>query len=70
MSSVEYKNKKIDFEESSNPKLSIDEKPIQVCHDADARKFNTGELPYHTFNSVEELAKEIVVQRLQQEGEK
>ena len=71
MEKLEYKNKKIEFEESSNPKLSIDGEPIQVSHDADANKFNAGELPYRSFKSVEELAEEIVEQRLrhEQEGE-
>ena len=65
MDKVEYKNKKIDFEESSNPKLSIDGEPIQVSHDADAKEFNAGELPYRCFKSVKELAEAIVEQRLQ-----
>ena len=67
MDKVEYKNKKIDFEESSNPKLSIDGEPIQVSHDADANEFNGGELPYRSFKLVKELAEAIVEQRLQHE---
>ncbi len=65
MDKVEYKNKKIDFEESTNPKVSIDGELIQVSHDADANEFNAGELPYRSFKSVKQLAKEIVEQRLQ-----
>ncbi len=67
MGKVEYKNKKIEFEESSNPKVSIDGEPIQVSHDADANEFNAGELPYRSFKSVKELAEAIVDQRLQPE---
>ncbi len=69
MDKVEHKNKKIEFEESSNPKLSIDGEPIQVSHDADANELNAGELPYRSFKSVKELAEEIVEQRLQREQE-
>ncbi len=67
MDIVEYKNKKIELEESSNPKISIDGEPIQVSHDADANEFNAGELPYRSFKSVKELAEAIVEQRLQHE---
>ncbi len=67
MDEVKYKNKTIEFEESSNPKISIDGKPIQVSHDADANEFNAGELPYRSFKSVKELAEKIVEQRLQHE---
>jgi len=67
MDKVEYKNKKIEFEESSNPKVSIDGEPIQVSQDADANEFNAGELPYRSFKSVKELAEAIVEQRLQHE---
>ncbi len=65
METVEYKNKKIEFEESSNPRISIEGKPTQVSHDAEAKAFNGGELPYRTFKSVKELAEAIVEQRLQ-----
>ncbi len=67
MDKFEFKNKKIEFEESSNPKISIDGEPIQVSHDADASEFNAGELPYRSFKSVKELAEAIVEQRLQHE---
>ena len=67
MSEVEYKNKKIEFEESANPKVSIDGEPIQVSYDADANEFNAGELPYRSFKSVKELAEAIVEQRLERE---
>ena len=69
MDNIEYKNKKIDFEQSSNPKISIDGDPIQVSHDVDANEFNAGELPYRSFKTVKELAKAIVEQRLQHEQE-
>ncbi len=65
MARVEYKNKKIDFEESPNTKVLIDGELIQVSHDADANEFNAGELPYRSFKSVRELAEAIVEQRLQ-----
>ena len=64
MNELEYKNSKIELEESANPKISIDGKPIQVSWDADAREFNAGELPYCSFKSVTELAEAIVEQRL------
>ena len=71
MDKFEHKEKMIEFEESPNPKISIDGEPTQVSHDADANTFNAGELPYRTYKSVKELAEEIVEQRLQyeQEGE-
>ena len=69
MDKVEYKNKTIEFEESSDSKLSIDGEPIQISHDAEAKEFNAGELPYRSFKSVKELAEEIVEQRLQHEQE-
>ncbi len=67
MDTVEYKNKKIEFEESSNAKVLIDGEPIQVSHDADANEFNAGELPYRSFKLVKELAEAIVEQRLRDE---
>lgn len=67
METVEYKNKKIEFEESAHPKISIDGDSIQVSHDAEANEFNTGELPYHSFKSLKELAEAVVEQRLQDE---
>ena len=67
MDKFEYKNKKIEFEESSNPKISIDGKPTQISHDTDASEFNAAELPYRSFKSVKELAEAIVEQRLQNE---
>ena len=67
MGKVKYKNKKIEFEESANPKISIDGEQIQVSHDADANEFNAGELPYRSFKLVKELAKAIVEQRLRDE---
>ena len=42
MDEFEYKNKKIEFEESSDPKVSIDGEPTQVSHDAEANAFNAG----------------------------
>lgn len=67
METVEYKNKKIEFEEPSTPKISIDGEAIQISYDAEANEFNTGELPYRSFKSVKELAEAIVEQRLQNE---
>ena len=67
MDKFEHKNKKIEFEKSSNPKISIDGETIQVSHDAEANKFNAGELPYRSFNSVKELSVAIVEQRLENE---
>ncbi len=67
MDKVEYKNKRLEFEESSNPKILIDGEPIQVSHDAEANEFNGGELPYRSFKLVKELAEAIVEQRLRDE---
>jgi hypothetical protein len=67
MDEVEYKNKKIEFEESSDPKIIIDGEPVQVSCDAGAHEFNAGELPYRSFKSVQDLAKAIVEARLQRE---
>ena len=67
METFEYKNKNIEFEESSNPMISIDGEPVQVSYDADANEFNAGELPYRTFKSVKELAEAIVENRLRDE---
>ena len=67
MDEFEYKNKRIEFEDSSNPEISIDGESIQVSRDVDANEFNAGELPYRSFKSVKELAEAIVEQRLQHE---
>ena len=63
MDKDEYKNRKIEFKESENPEIVIDEEPIQVNWDADANEFNAGELPYRSFKSIKELAEAIVDQR-------
>lgn len=65
MEKIEYRNKKIEFEESLNPEIRIDGKPVQVNYDSDANTFNAGELPYRSFESVKELAKAIVEQSFQ-----
>ncbi len=65
MDKIEYKNKKIEFEDSANPKLSIDGETIQVSKDTEANAFNAAELPYRSFNSVNELAETIVDNRIQ-----
>ena len=65
MKNIQFKDSKIEFEESSKPKLKIDGESVQTSHDADADEFNTGELPYRSFNSVKQLAEAIVDQRLQ-----
>ena len=66
MNELLYKTSKIEFEETANPKIAIDGEPVQVSRDADAGDFNAGELPYSSFESVEEVAKAIVDQRLSQ----
>ena len=63
MEQVEYKNKRIEFEESSNPKIVIDGQAVAASHDAEAKEFSAGELPYRVFNSVKELAEAIVDRR-------
>ncbi len=65
MDQLTYKNMNIEFEESSNPKISIDGNAIQVSQDIEAESFNAAELPYHTYTSVTKLAEAIVDQRLQ-----
>ena len=65
MKNIQYKDSKIEFEESSKPKLTIDGESVQASHDADADEFNAGELPYRSFSSVKQLAEAIVDQRLQ-----
>ena len=65
MHKTEYKNKKIEYEESKEPKVVIDDDPVDVSHDTDADAYNSGELPYRTFKSVKELAEAVVDQRLQ-----
>ena len=67
MDNYEFKSKKIELEESSNPKVSIDGESVQVSHDSDANEFNTAELAYQSFGSVKDLAEAIVEQRLQNE---
>lgn len=67
MENAEYKNKKIEFEESSDPKISIEGNPVRVNYDADAKEFNAAELPYRSFKSVRELGEAIVEQQLQNE---
>jgi len=65
MEKIEYKNSKIEFEESSNPEISIDGKTIQVSLDSEAQSFSTAELPYYSFETMSKLAEAIVDQRLQ-----
>ena len=65
MHKTEYKSKKIEYEESSAPKISIDDEPVQVSLDSDAGEYNAGELPYRSFKTVKELAEAVVDQRLQ-----
>ncbi len=67
MDKYEFKNMAIELEESSNPKISIDGKPIHVRHDEDANEFNASELPYRSFESVKDLAEELVEQLIQHE---
>ena len=67
MKNIQYKDIKIEFDESSKPKLTIDGEFVQASHDTDAGEFTTGELPYRSFNSVQQLAEAIVDQRLQDE---
>ena len=61
MGSTEYKNARIEFEESSDPKVVIDGEPIQLSCDEEAGEFNTAELPYRTFGSAKELGEAVVV---------
>ena len=67
MDNIEYRNKRIELEESSNPKITIDGEPVQVSHDAEANEFNAGELPYRSFMSVKALAEAIVEHRMREE---
>ena len=71
MDKFEYKKKSIEFEESSNPKISIDGEAIHVRLDDDANEFHAGELPYRSFKSVKELAEQFVEEliRHKREGE-
>ena len=65
MSKYEYKSKQIEFEESANPKLSIDGKSAYVSYDVEAKNYLAAELPYHTFGSPKEVAEAIVDHRSQ-----
>ncbi|KKL05219.1 hypothetical protein LCGC14_2608240 [marine sediment metagenome] len=65
MHKTDYKSKKIEYEESTAPKIVIDDEPVQVSHDSDAGEYNAGELPYRSFKTVKELAEAVVDQRLQ-----
>ena len=67
MDKLEYKNKKIELEESASAKVLIDGTPVQVSRDADANEFNAAELPYRSFKSVRELAEAVVDQRVRDE---
>ena len=64
MESFSFRNKEIEIEESSSPSISIDGESIQVSHDAEAGEFNSGELPYQSFETVRKLAEAIVVEQL------
>ena len=65
---MEYKGKKIEFEESSEPSLSLNGKPVEVSYDMEAETFNSWEFPYQTFQSVKELAEALVDQQEQEES--
>ena len=66
MDTFEHKGKKIEFEESSNPKVSIEGEAVRVSLDVEAESYNSAEVPYRTFKSVKELAEAIVEQRAAQ----
>ena len=63
MKTTRYKNHDLSFEESQNPALSIDGKPLEVGHDVEAAAYSSMALPYQTFSSVEELGKAIIDQK-------
>lgn len=64
MQSAEYKNRKLEFEESATPKLKIDGHPVDVGRDPDAREYFATQLPYRTFGSLKQLAEAAVDQGL------
>ena len=64
MGRLRYRDKEIVFEESEYPRIAIDGEPTQVSWDPDAGEFNAGELPYRSYESIEEMGKAIVDQRL------
>lgn len=67
METFEYRSKKIDYEESANPKLSFDGEPVDVSLDVDAGEYIAGELPFHTFTSVRKLAEAVADYRISNE---
>ena len=57
----EYKSKNIVTNEDDNKvELSIDGTAINCWHDVDAQKYRSAEAPYKEFDSLTDLAKEII----------
>ena len=57
----EYKSKNIVINEDGNKvELSIDGTPVNCWHDEDAKKYRSAVAPYKEFDSLVDLAKEII----------
>jgi hypothetical protein len=67
MNKINYKNKSLEFEYSPTPKLFIDGELIEISRDEDANQFNSGELPYQSFDSLEQLAENVTDHILMEE---
>ena len=63
MDKFEHKGKKVEIEESSNPKVSIEGEAVRVSLDVESKSYGSAEVPYRSFDSVKELAEAIVEQR-------
>ena len=66
MNALNYQDTQIMFEESSSPKLLISGKETPVSIDPESKECYSDELPYCTFQSIQDLAQALVDNRLGQ----
>ena len=63
MTQSEYEGAQIEIDAAGEGSVTIDGNTIDVKRDEEANTFNTVELPYRTFSSLEDLAQAVIDQR-------
>ncbi len=64
MGTFTYKQKEVKTEASSSPpRVAIDSLSIQMSRDEGAKAYNTAELPYRHFKSLDELLRAVIDDR-------
>ncbi len=63
MTQSEYEGAQIEIDAAGEGSVTIDGNTIDVKRDEEANAFNTVELPYRTFSSLEDLARAVIDQR-------